>query len=246
MKKERIFWGVFLILGAIFILVAKLGFLQGVGIWSLIWSVFFAAVLIKSIMKVNFFGIFLSLAFFLIIYAGPLDAVIPWPESFSLQAITPWPVLGAAVLLGLGFGLIFPKKNTYKWCVKEEGHFTAAGGERIINEADAGSCGCSVHFGSTIKYINSDAFESAKFDVSFGGLKVFFDNAVMKGTEAYVLLDNKFGGTELYVPKEWTVINQVDNVFAGVDEKGRSNPDGRHNLYLQGSNNFGGITIIYI
>lgn len=194
----------------------------------------------------NFFGIFLSLAFFVIIYAEPLDTVIPWPETFSLQAITPWPVLGAAVLLSVGCMLIFPKKNAENWHVDKGVHFVENGEERIINEADESSCSCSVSFGNTIKYINSDAFESADFKVSFGGLKVFFDNAVMKGTEAYVFLDNKFGGTELYVPKEWTVINQVNNAFAGVDEKGRSCPDGAHNLYLRGSNNFGGITIIYI
>ena len=62
MKKNRIFWGVFFILGAIFILAAKLGFLQGMGIWSLIFTVFLAAIFIKSIFSISFFGMFVSLA----------------------------------------------------------------------------------------------------------------------------------------------------------------------------------------
>ena len=238
MKKERIFWGVFLILGAVFILAAKLGFMQGIGVWSLIWTVLFAAILIKSLIKLNFFGMFISVAFLAIIYAEPL----------RIEAITPWPVLGAAVLLGIGFAMIFPKKHFTKFkntSFQFEGDHVE-GREKIINEADGASCGCSVHFGSAIKYINSDSFESASFEASFGGLKVYFDNAVMKGAEAHVYLENSFAGTELYIPKSWRVVESVSNSFAGIDEKGHAQPDGLHTLYLHGDNSFGGITIIYI
>ncbi len=240
MKKERIFWGVFFILGAIFILVAKLGFMQGVGIWSLIMTVFWLALLIKCIMKVYFFGIFFSLAFLVIIYAGPLDTVMPWKETFTLQSITPWPVLGAALLLSVGCTMIFPKKHKTILGM----HFS--GDETIIDEKDEDRCECFVRFGASTKYINSDAFESAFLEANFGGLKVFFDNAVMKGTEAYVTMNNNFAGMELYVPKTWTVVNQIKNSFAGVDEKGHCMPDGVHTLYLKGENCFGGITIIYV
>lgn len=230
MKKNRIFWGVFFILGAIFILAAKLGFLQGMGIWSLIFTVFLAAIFIKSIFSISFFGMFVSLALLAIIYAEPLQ----------IQAVTPWPILGAAVLLGIGFSIIFPRKR-FKMYHKKD-----FGGENVINEQDGSSCNCSVHFGSSIKYINSDNFESANFENNFGGLKVYFDNAIMKGSEAHVYLDNSFGGVELYVPSTWTVVSEIDSAFGGVDKKGKAQPDGLHTLYLHGDNNFGGITILYI
>lgn len=232
MKKERIFWGIYLILGAVFILAAKLGFMQGVGIWSLVWTLVFAAALIKSLIRLNFFGIFMSIALLAIVYAEPLQ----------IQAITPWPVLGAGLLLGIGFSLIFPKKGK-QYYVKRYHH---PDGERIINEQDGSNCKCSVNFGSSIKYINSDAFERADLENNFGSLKVYFDNAIMKGTEAHVYIENNFGGVELYVPKTWAVNCKISNVFAGVDEKGHAQPDGVHTLYLHGDNSFAGVTVIYV
>ena len=216
MKKERIFWGIYLILGAVFILAAKLEFMQGVGIWSLVWTLVFAAALIKSLIKLNFFGIFMSIALLAIVYAEPLQ----------IQAITPWPVLGAGLLLGIGFSLIFPKKGK-QYYVKRYHH---PDGERIINEQDGSNCKCSVSFGSSIKYINSDAFERAD----------------LEGTEAHVYIENNFGGVELYVPKTWAVNCKISNVFAGVDEKGHAQPDGVHTLYLHGDNSFAGVTVIYV
>lgn len=234
MKAERIFWGIFLILGAIFILVAKLGFLQGVSVWSLVWTVFFAAILIKSLIRLNYMGIFLSLALLSIVYA----------DRLGIQAITPWPVLGASVLLGIGCSMLFPKHKQ-----KRFGHCGSvrfSDKEQIINETDGSNCQCSVNFGSSIKYINTDAFESGFFEASFGGMKVYFDNAIMKGTEAHVHISNSFGGIELYIPKSWRVVNRIDSCFAGVDEKGHSQWDDVHTIYLEGDNNFGAITIIYV
>ncbi len=236
MKKERIFWGIFLIFGAIFILAAKMGFMQEVGVWSLIWTVLFAAILLKSIIKVNFFGIFMSIAFFAIIYAKPLQ----------IEMITPWPVLGAAVLLSIGCSMIFPKMHFRKFCKKHNIQFVNGGKEQVINEEDEGNCHCSVSFGSSIKYINSEAFESAGFEVSFGSLQVYFDNAIMKGSEAYIHVDNSFGSTELYIPRTWTVVSGVESVFGGVEKKGREEPNGLHKVILQGDNSFGSISIIYV
>ena len=49
MKKERIFWGLFFIVAAIFLLVSRLGVLGDIGVWSLLLTVFFVACLVKSI-----------------------------------------------------------------------------------------------------------------------------------------------------------------------------------------------------
>lgn len=233
MKKERIFWGVFFILGAVFILAAGMGLIQGIGVWSLIGTVFFVAILIKSLIKIRFFGIFFSLAFLGIIYAQPL----------GISGIVPWPVLGAALLISIGCSMIFPKKNR---CAFHVEHGSSQHFDNIINEPDSDTVNYSISFGSSIKYINTDDFKSANLECSFGALKIYFDNAIMQGPEAYVYVENSFGGVELYIPKSWKVVSQIDNSFGGVDEKGRSMPEGLHTLYLKGENSFGGITIVYI
>ena len=70
----------------------------------------------------------------------------------------------------------------------------------------------------------------------------FCAGPALKGTGG----ENNFAGTEIYVPKNWHVVNQIHSAFGGVDEKGVSQPDGIHTLYLTGECNFGGIDIIYI
>lgn len=236
-KKRNIFWGVFFILGAVFILAAKLGFMQDVGVWSLIWTVLFAALLVRSLYRIDFFGIFFSVAFLGILYAEPL----------GITAITPWPILGAALLLGIGCKMIFPQKKRFR----DRVHFRIKGNpdvtpEKVINGQDGAQVSHQVSFGSAVKYINSENFESASFECSFGYLKVYFDNAVMQSSSASVHLENSFGAMELYIPKSWMVENQMENAFAGTDEEGKAEPDGLHTLYLYGDNSFGGITIIYI
>lgn len=236
-KAEKIFWGMFFILGAVFILAAQMGFVEGVGFWSIFWTILLAAWLVKSIFKLEFMGIFLSLAFLGIVYAEPL----------GIQAITPWPILGAAVLLGIGFNMIFPKRHK-SWFKKNKygGYTIKSGDATVINDADDSETSCEVAFGATTKYINSDAFTSVRLETSFGEMKVYFDNAIMKNKDAYVFLDNSFGSTELYVPHTWTVINQLDSAFGGIAEKGRKEPDGVHSLYLRGDNSFGGVTVFYV
>ena len=72
MKKERIFWGLFFIVAAIFLLVSRLGFLGDIGLWSLLLTVFFVACLVKSIAHKSVSGVLFAVAFLCIVYAKPL------------------------------------------------------------------------------------------------------------------------------------------------------------------------------
>lgn len=101
-------------------------------------------------------------------------------------------------------------------------------------------------FGASTKYINSDEFEFAQLECAFGGLKVYFDNAVIQKGNATVQLDVSFAGVELYIPKTWNVINQIDVTFGGVDEKNKNQSAGVPTLTLMGDVSFSGVTIIYI
>lgn len=232
MKKERIFWGLFLIFGAVFLLVSNMGLIEGVGFWTVIGTIFFVAMLIKSIFSVEFTGIFFSIAFLGIIY----------DEQLHIEQITPWPILGAALLLSIGFGMIF-HKHSHK-CWKNESYHTEY--EQVVDEVDGNTIKFDVNFGSVIKYVNSDDFQKASLDCSFASMKVYFDNAMMQHEQAEIYVDVSFGGVELFVPKTWTVVNQIHSSFGGVDEKNHGTPDGVHTVYLTGENSFAGVTIIYV
>lgn len=229
MKKERIFWGVFLILGAVLVIANALGLVEGIGFWTVLGTVAFAAILVKSVFSLSFAGIFFSAAFLIILY----------DEQLQLEAITPWPVLGAALLLSIGFHMLFHKKSHVK-CHSSHTEF-----DEIINEADGDTIQLSVSFGSAIKYVNSDDFRKAELDCSFGALKVYFDNAMIQQEKALVNMDISFGGVELYIPKTWNVENRVHASLGAIEEKNHNTPDGNHTLVLTGSVSLSGVTIIY-
>lgn len=236
MKKERIFWGVFFILGAIFLLFSQTSFMKGLelNLWNIIWTILLVAIMVKSIARRRFFGIFLPLAFLIIIYDDPLGI-----------DVASWTIIGAAVLLSIGCDIIFP----HKWRDEWHNHCQSSGSvafDEVVDTDCNEQVRQEVHFGSSIKYVNSDNFRGGHFECSFGSMKVYLTNAIMQEPQVTIFVENCFGGVELYVPREWTVVTHLESAFGGVEERGCRQPDGIHTLYIQGENSFGGITIIYI
>ena len=86
----------------------------------------------------------------------------------------------------------------------------------------------------------------ADISASFGAAKVYFDNAQIPSGNVTVNVDCHFAGVELYVPRSWQVINHVDSSFGAVDEKNSHTGELAGTLTLEGSNSFGGITILYV
>ena len=232
MKKERLFWGIFFIIGAVLLVISRLGILNTrISIWMLLLSVIFAATLIKSAIHRSIPGVLFSLAFLCIIYAEPL----------GITALTPWTVLGAALLGSIGAALLYRPERSWH---QHSTHFDDSFSEVETIEGDAMRMESS--FGSSIKYINSEDFRGAGIHCSFGAMKVYFDHAQVPQGQAAVKLDVSFGGVELYIPRSWQVVNQLSAAFGGVDEKGRCQPDGTVSLVLNGKVSFSGVTIIYI
>ena len=77
-------------------------------------------------------------------------------------------------------------------------------------------------------------------------MKVYFDNSKIEENEAIVYIGARFAGVELYVPKEWNIINNVSCIFGGIDEKNKKEKLGDKNLVLKGKASSAGIEITYI
>ncbi|SHJ09252.1 hypothetical protein SAMN02745163_01287 [Clostridium cavendishii DSM 21758] len=231
MKKERIFWGFLLVLGGIFLIISKLGYFPSVNVFSLLLTIFLVVVIVKSLTRLNFVGILFPIAFICIIYN----------KELGITQITPWTVLIAALLGSIGFSMIFHKR--IKWISK---NYNDDYKFEEINIEDESHVRFKSSFGASIKYINTDKFEQAHFDCSFGAMKVYFDNAIMSGNNATVMIDASFSGIELYVPKTWNIDDKT-NVFLGaVSEKNRSGQITTNTLTLVGNVSFSGVEIIYI
>ena len=228
MKKERIFWGLFFIISGIFLIVSRMGVLGDIGVFSLLLTVFFADCLIKSIVHRSITGVLFSVAFLCIINAGPL----------GIESITPWPVLGAAILGSIGCSFLYHPKRSY--------YHQHIGSEESIETVDCAQMEFSTTFSGSIKYVNSDDFQSANLHCAFGSLKVYFDNAVIQNGEAVLHLDVSFAGVELYVPRNWTVVNKASAAFGGIDEKNNNHSSGGPVVKLTGKVSFGVVEIIYV
>lgn len=229
MKKEKVFWGLFFIMGAVAMVVSKLGLLGGIGIWSILFTVFLVAALIESVMHRSASGILFSIAFLCIVYDKPL----------GITALTPWTVLGAALLGSIGCSILFDpcKKSRHEHHGFEDFDTETIEGD-IIN--------LTTSFGGSIKYIDSDNLKKANIRCSFGEMKVYFDKALIQDGEAVIAFDVSFGGVEVFVPKEWTIDNQITTTLGGIEEKNRNNSTGTPVLHLVGKCSWAGISIIYV
>jgi predicted membrane protein len=191
-----------------------------------------AAILIDSLINIRFPGIFFSLAFLAIIYAKPL----------GIQAVVPGGVLGAALLLSIGFSLIFRNRkhhyHAHKWDGETE--FT------YIEDEQDGSCiNYKSSFAGAIKYVNSDSFTRANLKNSFGSLKVYFDNAIIDGDKAVIYVNDSFGEIELYFPRDWKVINNVNTSFADAKMKNRASGADTKTVEIVGDVSFGDLKIYF-
>lgn len=232
MKKERVFWGVFLVVGAIVLLISKLGYFPDINVFSLLFTILLVGIIIKSVMRLSFPGILFPMAFLAIIY----------DDKLGITAITPWTVLLVALLGSIGLSLIFnrrPKwsKVDYKW----DGHEP-----ETIDIEDEGHIRLSTSFAGSIKYVNTDKFEQANLQCQFGDMKVYFDNATMAKESAVIKLEASFCGVQLFIPRTWRVENRTSVSFGAVEEKHRRDAATTNTLTLIGDVSFSGVEIIYV
>lgn len=229
-NRNNIFWGIIFLLAAVFLLVGKLGYLGGISLFSILFTVVLVAILLKSIPSVNFAGILFPLAFLCILY----------DKQLHIEALTPWTVLGVALLGTIGLQILFRKNRLIVKKLPDNVEYT------VIDEPDSSHIRHSTSFGASTKYINTEDFKQADLSCSFGALSVYFENAKVSDGTAVLNLQASFSGVELYIPKEWTVENQMSISLGAVEEKNHPHPDGSVTLHLVGSASFCGVEITYI
>lgn len=230
-KSGKIFWGIFFLLAAVYVIVSQLGILPKVSVFTVIFTVFCIWLLVNGIRNISFWQILFSIAIVCILYAEPL----------GITALTPWSVLGAAALGSIGLSMIFPKKKKRIWK-----HANINVGGSSTGEYNGERVECENSFGESIKYINSENFCYANLDNSFGSLTVYFDNAMIPSGKATVNVDNSFGEVSLYVPKIWKVQVRMDHSFGSVEEKGRCEGSSDTTLDIVGDTSFGTVNVYYI
>lgn len=233
---KKIIFSLILIAGATLILLEAFGTINfGFEIWKGIITIFLTMIFVDSLVKLHFFPMLMTPAIFCVMFS----------EKLGLEAITPWPILFAAGLVGIALTILFGghHKKCHD-CCKE--HHDGHDFEKEVIEGDEGNIDIDASFGAVAKYINTKKLERINLNLKFGAAKVYLDNAEIKGDTAVLDLHTTFSGAEIYVPKDWKVLNQTSASFGSVDEKNKPAVTSSKTLKITGSTSFAGVEIIYV
>lgn len=215
----------------------------GVGTWGIIISIFMLVIIFHSVIDLNFGGIFVPLAILAIIFDDPL----------GITAITPWIVIIVAILLTIAFEKLFPRhsKHIHVSYNKDgdEGSYNSSFTQSDSSIDDEnGIVNYSMRFGSSTKYVRCKNLRAADLSSQFGEMSVFFDGAEVPGGKVNIDCHVSFGEMQIFVPKEWNVINKVTATLGDCDDRGLGvNPaDDAVQCIIDGSVSFGELKITKI
>lgn len=231
MKKDNVFWGVILILAAVYIIINSLGFMPDVSVVRLGVAVICGVVFFKSLAGLEFGGMLFSLAVLLILF----------DEQLGITALTPWPVLMAALLGSIGLNMIFGSRFTES---KKRNHGLAEYKETDYVSGDEIRIGGM--FGAYKKTVSSDNFKKASVNCRFGGMEISFDDAVIQSGSAVVKLNISFSGVEFYIPQSWKVENHTEGMCGGFHEHRSHSSDEGPTIVFEGNVKFSGVEIYRI
>ena len=138
-----------------------------------------------------------------------------------------WPVI--LILIGISI-FLRTRNNSYS---------QVEGNDEFFNDTSI--------FGGTEKTITSNNLKGGRVTSLFGGSSLNLINATLGQKD--VMLDYLciFGGNEIIVPNDWTVINEATVIFGGfTDDRGKisgTKPDSEKILRIKGLVMFGGCEV---
>lgn len=265
-KGKNIFWGVLFIAAAILWLISELGYLPGIGFGHIAFSILWGALVIKGLINLESFSVFMGLAFLAIV----------WDKELGIESITPWPVIGAALLLTIGCSLIFKGVGRRKWEINysynfkdnekkckgshkdfqkmDENNKTWEGNTKYGTDQPHQSHADGEHvyhmnrFSGAQKYIDSQNLKSVEIINKAGGMEVYLDNAKAAGDKVYMRIECYASGLEIYIPRSWKIENTVNCFMGAVEEPSGITDDAVNDvtLVLSGTVKAAGVEIIRV
>ncbi len=243
-ESGRIAGGLILVAVGAVLLLRNTGFIMPP--WLFTWPMILILVGIYSGFKHNF----KNNSWMIITGVGIFFLVSRFIPSLGLEPLF-WP------LLIIGAGVIFilrPGRQNFlnfKQGVDDDKLKTAPTNFSIVKGTDAALESSDYLlvrsvFSGVKKNIVSKNFQGGQISSVFGGAEINLNQAEITGT-VQIKFDVVFGGAKLIVPAHWTVQNEIEGVFHGVDDNRNFNPSAATNadkiLILKGSAVFGGIEI---
>lgn len=226
-KSKRVVWGLIFVAAAILLIASGMGYFHGITFGQILYSTLCGILILGGIINRSFSSFFFGLAFMGIV----------WDRELGIEQITPWPILCAALLLSIGFSLMFGNYLKNKHCCKKQyvtKNKSYENGEHIF---------CENKFGDSEKHIESTNLLRADIINKFGSSSIHFDNALSSGDTITVWIDCKFGDLKLFFPNNWKLESEVDCIFGAINIPKCDNCVNDVTIILTGSSKFSNIQI---
>jgi hypothetical protein len=236
---SNLFWGVFFLLVAAFVLTNRFADFADIGIGSIIITILALAFIVQCIARLHIAPIVIPVAVLYYIFQAPL----------GLPEIQTWKLAAAAVLAFIGLNILIPKRRgSCDQCCGSGGSKDHPQRRNIPAESNKDNNPyISVNFSSLSRSLNADSLETVRLSCNFGALEIFFNQAELNPNGAEVDINCSFGGIQLFIPGHWQVIDKLNCTLAGVDIKRFTAPaENAPRLTLNGSVAMGGVEVKYI
>ncbi len=221
MRRKNIVWGLGLILIAVLLVLSATDLIPAFSTFAgeIAWEIAlicFVLLLyaIAKLAKGKIGGIFLPLAFIFMLLEKNIAALCGLAES---NIINNWLLLLCAVLLKIGFSLIFKKKNKKK---KQEHTFSSA-----------------------VVYVDLAKNESRQFSNQLGELTIRFENTGHYEGKTTIYIDNKLGETVIEVPSNLYYICNIKNKLGDLSLQKNAADASAPTIILEGENKLGEVTV---
>lgn len=243
-KVSRIFWGVFFIACAGFVVLNQMGiWTYKLGFWAIVGSIIFLLTLIDGLINRRITESIFSIAFLLMIYAQPLH----------ITRLVPWTILLAALLVSIGLGVIFRNRfHTIVYANKKIKDFRNKREDfsnnlftDTVNKEKGAHISISQTMSDTSRYVHSKALEDIQVKAKMSDVNIYLDDAKAAGDQVDLLLDLTMSDLVVYLPLSWEVDNQMSGGFSDLEIAGSSNGGGPV-LRLSGHASMSDVKIKYI
>ena len=237
MKTWKIFWGLGFVLAAILIILDTTGvitplvsFMGEVSVFAIIAGLLLLAYIIARLVKGKISEIFFPLAFLFMLFEKNVAKLAGSDEE---DIVNNWLVLLVALLLSIGFSILFSSKK-----IKiNHGH---RGGTIEINGNYAES-----NLGSSTIYVDCDTFTPSCIENSLGSCSVHFENVQNYKSGETLTVENNLGSMVINVSSDWIIKSSIENNLGGTQVANSDDKVGPI-LYVKGENNLGSLTIRYV
>ena len=263
---SKIAWGLLIIAIAVFCILQALGVLGSftsvfgeISIWKLLVGICLLSIVLKCLFKLEIEGIFVPLGFLFMLF----EKNIAFACGVDENIINNWLVFGCSLLLSIGFGMLLPKRRK-KYRLKKNfkvknGHIRVeTDDDKIEVEAEDNDIDDDSDddfddddfddedgdFGSAnTRYFDGATFKRGYVMINMGATDVRFENPDKYQGGGILKVECKMGAMSIYVPDEWRVVTNIENVMGAVDCDHRNDDPNAPVLTIIGKCKMGSIDI---